>query len=154
MKRIRILAVGRIKTPHWRMAAEHYAARLSPTVRLLEEIVKDADPSLPVEMRQERESQALAKLLKPSDAPLRLDAGGELLDSPGFAALLRGLHDSGKTPCFLIGGAYGFSQAALRGVGRGISLSPMTFPHELARVLLLEQLYRAESILSGRGYHH
>jgi 23S rRNA (pseudouridine1915-N3)-methyltransferase len=154
MKRIRILAVGRIKTPHWRMAAEHYTQRLAPAVRVMEELVKDADPALPVETRKERETQGLLKLLKPSDTPLCLDERGKLLDSQAFAALLRALYDSGRTPCFLIGGAYGLARSALEIARQSLSLSPMTFPHELARVLLLEQLYRAENILAGTGYHH
>ena len=154
MKRIRILAVGHIKTPHWREAAAHYKTRLSHFARLEEIEVKDADAGLPPEARKEQETARLLKLLRPSDLPLCLDERGASHDSRGFAELLRRFFDAGKSPCFIIGGAYGLSEAAAATAGRRLSLGPMTFPHELARVILLEQLYRAENILAGTGYHH
>jgi 23S rRNA (pseudouridine1915-N3)-methyltransferase len=154
MRRIRLLAVGRLKTPHWRTAAAHYHERLAPVVRIQEECVKDADPSLPVPTRRERESRALLKLLKPADTVICLDEGGRQMTSPEFARFLTALHDSGQAPCFIVGGAYGLAPLALERAGHRLSLGAMTFPHELARVLLLEQLYRAEMIRAGTGYHH
>ena len=154
MKSIRILAVGHIKTPHWRDAAAHYAARLSRFLRLEETTVKDAAAELAPEARKELETQRLLKLLHPRDTALCLDERGTALDSRAFADLLRRLYESGKRPCFLIGGAYGLSEEARITAARCLSLGPMTFPHEMARVILLEQLYRAETILAGTGYHH
>lgn len=154
MRRIRILAVGHIKTPHWREAAAHYKQRLSRFVRLEEDVIKDADAKLPVEMRKEQETSRLFKLLRPSDMPVRLDERGASMDSRTFADLLRRLSDAGKHPCFIVGGAYGLAETVLTAATNSLSLGPMTFPHELARVILLEQIYRAENILSGTGYHH
>ena len=154
MRRIRILAVGHIKTPHWGEAAAHYKKRLSHFLRLEEVVVKDADAKLPLEARKEQETQRLLKLLRPSDLPVCLDEHGTCHDSRGFAELLRRFSDAGKLPCFVIGGAYGLSEAAFVPTAHRLALGPMTFPHELARVILLEQIYRAENILAGTGYHH
>lgn len=154
MKRLRILAVGRLKTPHWKEAAAFYLKRLSHSVQIDEHCVKDADPDLPLEGRKGVESARLQKLIRPGDLAICMDEGGELLTSASFASLLGGFFDRGQTPCFLLGGAYGLSPALLASASRRLSLGAMTFPHEMARVILLEQLYRAESILAGSGYHH
>ncbi len=154
MKQIRLVAVGRLKTPHWRAAAEHYHTRLSHTVRVEEIIVKDADASLPVARRMEEETARLLAKAPSADTLICLDERGACLTSEQFAALLHGLFDTGKTPCFIIGGAYGLTDQARARAARCLALGPMTLPHELARVMLLEQLYRAESIMAGTGYHH
>lgn len=154
MRCIRILAVGRLKIPHWQEASAFYRNRLSRGLRLEEDIVKDAGAELSIAERKAAESERLLKKIRPGDAPVCLDESGRLLDSNAFADMLRRFHDSAKTPCFLIGGAYGHAPALLDAVPVRLSLSPMTFPHELARVLLLEQIYRAENILAGTGYHH
>ena len=154
MKRIRILAVGRLKTPHWRDAAEHYKNRLSHSLRLEELEVRDADAKLPLPARKELETERLLKLLRPSDVSICLDENGTNVDSCRFSELLRHICDSGGLPCFIIGGAYGLADKARTSAKHRLSLGSMTFPHEMARVILLEQLYRAENILSGTGYHH
>ena len=154
MRRIRLLAVGRRKTPHWRDAASYYLKRLAHTRQVEETVVKDADASAPLDERKESEGERLLKTVRPQDVLIAMDEGGKCMPSRDFAAFLRQLHDSGKVPCFVVGGAYGLSDALLRSAGHRLSLGPMTLPHELARVVLLEQLYRAENILSGTGYHH
>lgn len=154
MKDIRLIAVGRLKTPHWKEAAAHYAKRIAHSLRLEECIVKDADPSLPVAERKAREGTLILKQIRSGDVPVCLDEGGKSTDSRAFAEFLSRLADAGKTPCFIIGGTYGLAPEVLERAAHTLALGPMTFPHELARVLLLEQLYRAESILSGSGYHH
>lgn len=154
MKRLRILAVGRLKSPHWREAADFYRKRLSRNLQIEEQCVKDADPSLPLAGRKEVESARLQKLVRPGDIAIRLDEKGDSMSSRAFASLLGGIYERGQTPCFLIGGAYGLSPTLAESVSRSLSLGPLTFPHEMARVILLEQIYRAENILAGTGYHH
>jgi 23S rRNA (pseudouridine1915-N3)-methyltransferase len=154
MKSIRILAVGPIKTPHWRDAAAHYKKRLSHFLRLEEIEIKDADAGLPPKARVERESSRLLGLVRPPDIAFCLDERGTGHDSRSFADVLRRVYDAGKRPCFIIGGAYGLAETVRTAAAHCLSLGPMTFPHELARVILLEQIYRAESILAGAGYHH
>lgn len=154
MRRARIIAVGKLKTPHWQTAAAHYVKRLARSLRIEETAVKDADPALPLAGRKEQEAERLLKALKPQDCPICLDEYGDMPDSRTFAGLLGRLHDAGRTPCFIIGGAYGLGESVLAAAEHRISLGPMTFPHELARVMLYEQLYRAEQIRAGTGYHH
>ncbi len=154
MKRIRLLSVGRIKAPYWKTAADHYRDRLSRFLHLEEVEVKDADASLPVADRMQWEAERLAAKARPTDTLLCLDAAGTAFTSEVFARRIQALFDSGKRPCFVIGGAYGLAPSILQRADLRLSLSPLTFTHETARVLLLEQLYRAENILAGTGYHH
>ena len=154
MKNIKIIAVGRIKTPHWRTAAAHYETRLSHSLRLQEIIVRDADPALPVPERKIREGALILKQIRPDDSLICLDEGGKNMNSRAFADFLSRLAATGKTPCFAVGGAYGLAADVLHAAAHTLAFGPMTFPHELARVILLEQLYRAECIFAGSGYHH
>lgn len=154
MKRLRILAVGRLKTPCWLAAAAYYQQRLHKSLRLEESLVKDADPGLPLEARKRQEGERLRKQARPGEMRICLDENGRGLTSPEFAALLGRAWDRGRTPCFIIGGAYGLDAATLEAAELRLSLGPLTLPHELARIVLLEQLYRAENILAGTGYHH
>ena len=119
-----------------------------------EVLVRDADAKLPLPERLETEAQRLVKCLRPSDALICLDERGSMMPSEAFALFLQKLQSSGKTPCFAVGGAYGLAESFKSRAEHLLALGPMTFPHELARVVLLEQLYRAESILAGTGYHH
>ena len=80
-----------------------------------------------------------------------LDVGGRTYDSRGFARWLEDRRQAGRDVCFVIGGAFGIE---LEPVDERLSLGPMTFPHQLARVMLLEQLFRAHKILAGEPYHH
>lgn len=118
-------------------------------------VVKDAHGRLSPEQRNEVEGRALLAKLGPKDQALGLDAQGEAYSSEGFAvALEKWLEDPVRRPCFVLGGAFGLSEDVRDRCDQLISLSPLTLPHELARVVLLEQLYRAMSILRGSGYHH
>jgi len=154
MKTVRILAVGTIREPHWQAAFAHYAKRLSHMIRLDCVAVKDAGGKLPPRAKSEEESARLLRALNPADCCIGLDEKGLSLTSAEFAAFMRKLYDHGQVPAFLIGGAYGLSDEARNRARHLVGLSPLTFTHEMAQVLLLEQLYRAESILSGTGYHH
>lgn len=154
MKKIRIIAVGKLKTPFWQSAYEQYQKRLSHFMQVEEIIVKDADSSLPIQERMQIESDAIQKHLKPSDLPIFLDEKGKSHTSKGFAEFIQKLAASGKTPCFIIGGAYGLADLIKKQAPHLLALGPMTFPHEMARVILMEQLYRSQTIISGTGYHH
>lgn len=101
------------------------------------------------------EGQRILGALASNDVLLVLDEHGDSLTSPQLAQLLQKLDTSaGGSPCFVVGGAYGLDASVLEKARRCISLSPMTLPHELARVVLLEQLYRADCILRKSPYHH
>ncbi len=155
MKSLLCLAVGSLKAPCWSQAAEYYAKLLSRYMRLELVAVKDASGRLSPEQRTEVEGRTLLAKLGPKDQALGLDARGEAYSSEGFAAALeKWLEDPVRRPCFVLGGAFGLSEDVRDRCDQLISLSPLTLPHELARVVLLEQLYRAMSILRGSGYHH
>jgi 23S rRNA (pseudouridine1915-N3)-methyltransferase len=131
-----VLAVGRIRPP-FSDDLTHYAKMLSghANVDLVE--VKDDDQV------ERRIPQRAYRVL--------LDAGGRTYDSVAFARWLEERRRGGRDVCFVIGGAYGI---ALERCDEKLSFGPMTFPHQLARVLLVEQLYRAHKILAGEPYHH
>lgn len=154
-KPLRVISVGKIRTPFWKDAAAHYAGRLARWRPLELTEVRDGDAALPVGQRNALEGKRLLESLQPQDVPLVLDERGTALTSPELARWLRQLDESGRgRPCFLVGGAYGLDDGVRHRAWKCLSLSAMTLPHELARVLLLEQLYRAECILRNVPYHH
>ena len=103
----------------------------------------------------ELEGRRLLEALGPQDVPLVLDERGITMTSPQLAQLLQKIDNNAMgRACFIIGGAYGLDEAVRQRAWKLVSLSSMTFPHELARVLLLEQLYRAECIIRKVPYHH
>lgn len=153
-KMVRLLCVGRLKTPFWREAAAHYQHRLDHWRRVEMVEVRDGDAALAPGQRMEQEGRRLVEALGREAAAVALDEGGQPLDSPGLAALLRRFDEAALRPCFVVGGAFGLSPGVRAACAHCLSLSAMTWPHELARVLLLEQLYRAECILRKVPYHH
>ena len=154
-KPLRLLSVGKLKVPFWKDAAAHYSQRINRWRRLECVEVRDGDPALPQAQRNELEGRRLLEALGPQDVPLVLDERGLSLTSPQLAALLRQLDQEARgRACFIVGGAWGLDEAVRGRACRLISLSAMTLPHELARVVLLEQLYRAECILRKVPYHH
>lgn len=153
--KIRLLCVGKLKIPFCKEACAHYLTRIGHHRQILCTELRDGASSLPVERRKAEEGQRILDALSPNDVLLVLDEHGATLTSPQLAQLLEKLEVSGSgTPCFVVGGAYGLDSSVLDKAARRISLSPMTFPHELARVILLEQLYRADCILRKSPYHH
>lgn len=154
-KPLRIVVVGRLRTRHWVEAAAHYLERLKHWRTVQVQIVKDGDASLPMTERNALEGQRLTAALAPNDYVICLDERGKHMTSQVFSAFLqRCSEDANKVPCFVVGGAFGLSPAIREAAHETISLGPMTLPHELARVLLLEQLYRAEAIVRRVPYHH
>ena len=137
---IRVVAVGRLKAPYYRQAMEDYRRRISHFARL--EITEVIGRGPLPEGRLLLDAAA-------GEPVIACDPQGEAFDSRHLSALL-GRHGS---PCFLLGGPEGLSSAVLEQSGRILSLSPLTFPHELARVILLEQIYRGLSLLRGHPYH-
>ncbi len=151
---ILIAAVGKLKTAHWKAAQEDYLGRLNryTSARLVE--VKDSvgrgDPD---DVAAEKEGRLLLEASEGAGRRIALDGGGRQLDSPGLARFLeKQLEVYGKL-ALLIGGPVGHSSKTLDSCDDKLSLSLLTLPHELARVLLLEQLYRAATIVSGEKYH-
>lgn len=148
----RILSVGGIKNKFFAAAAEEYQKRLKPFVRLRITEIKPIPFGAADRARvKTKESDSLASALDSEDRNkvFLLDAAGDKLDSDKFAKLLE------ATPgaILVLGGSLGFSES-LKNKYRRISLTTLTLPHELARVVLLEQLYRAASKLRGKTYDY
>ncbi len=131
-----MLAVGRMRTP-FEDAAAHYLKMLGRQAR--------------VEVSEVREDEALERRIPPRAHVILLDAGGRQLDSEGLASWLEARRHAGPDLCFVVGGPFGIE---LPRCDMRLSLGPMTLPHLLARVVLLEQLFRAHKIIAGEPYHH
>lgn len=117
------------------------------------EVKEESGRSSTPELVRDREAARMVERL-PHDARIvACDPGGESLDSATFAALLGDLRDRAQNVAFLIGGAYGLGDAVRTRATKRLSLAPWTLPHELARVVLAEQLYRAGTMLRGEPYH-
>ncbi len=154
-KPLRIMAVGAVKTAHWKQAAAHYVQRIQHWRALQEIIVKDGDAALPIPERNALEGQRLLGSLHAQDIVICLDEKGKNYTSQDFAKFLQNISENAtRTPCFIIGGAFGLDAKVRQAAQYTLALGPMTFPHELARVLLLEQIYRAEAIIRNVPYHH
>jgi 23S rRNA (pseudouridine1915-N3)-methyltransferase len=134
--RIIVVAVGRLRPP-FADDVEHYQRLLSRHARLELVVVRD--------------DEQVARRLPERAFVSLLDAGGEAPDSVEFSQFLEARRQSGLDLCFVVGGPFGLE---LRRVQHRLSLGRMTLPHELARVVLLEQLYRAHKILAGETYHY
>lgn len=150
-----VYAVGKLKETWWREAQEEYLLRLKPSMKM--EVVEVEAEALgsTVSAAQAMRAEG-ARLLKrvPDDAcVIALERTGQLLSSTELAALLGRAGGAGHAIAFLIGGSAGLDAAVLSRADAKISFSKLTFTHEMARVLLLEQLYRVTAILSGKPYH-
>ena len=134
--RIIVVAVGRLRPP-FADDVQHYQKLLARHVRL--------------ELVELREDEQVGRRIPERSFVSLLDREGEVLDSIEFSRFLEARRQSGKDVCFVIGGPFGLQ---LEDVDHRLSLGAITLPHQLARVVLLEQLYRGHKILAGEPYHY
>lgn len=157
--RIGLFAVGRLKTGPEKELASRYLdrfAKAGPAVSLeLSRVVEvNESRASSADTRKREEAQLLEKSLGDGSILILLDERGKALDSPGFADLLGRYRDQGKREMMLaIGGADGLDPALYERADAIVNLGSMTWPHQLVRILVAEQLYRAVTILSGHPYH-
>lgn len=152
--RIALVAVGRLKERYWRDAAEEYLKRLGPyaTVRVVE--VDDRDSGRDEARALAEEGADVVRAIPSGAHVIALEIGGRQLSSEAFAEKLAALALDGRSNvAFVIGGSVGLSSDVLARANERVSLGPMTLPHNLARVVLLEQIYRAFRINRGEPYH-
>jgi 23S rRNA (pseudouridine1915-N3)-methyltransferase len=151
--KIKVLWVGKSRDPWVKDAIEEYAGRIRRYCPLDLIDIRDEKGAAAEEMRR-RECERLEKQIPPGATLILLDERGEQMDSPALAAFVAKQRDSGiGEVVFVIGGAYGFSEE-FRRRGKLLALSKMTFTHQMVRAFLLEQIYRAFTILNGEPYHH
>ena len=157
--KITVFAIGYLKESYWKDAVMEYSKRLGAYCQL--EIVEI--PDVPCkqgasgkeeeEVKRKEGEKVLARL-KPNDYLIALDLKGKQYDSPAFAEHLEEkLTQAGASLNFVLGGSLGLSQELLSRANESVCFGAMTFPHQLARVMLLEQIYRAFRILRGEPYH-
>lgn len=157
--KITILAVGKIKEKYFSAAIQEYAKRLSRYCKL--EIVEVADEKTPDQASEHeedliraKEGERLQRYIKDGGYVIALAIDGKQTTSEGFADKLQKLCVSGKSHIiFVIGGSIGLDQKLLQEADERLSFSQMTFPHQLMRVVLLEQIYRGFRIINGEPYH-
>jgi len=149
--RVTILTVGRDRTGPARQLFEDYRKRSTWPIELVEIAPQSR---LPLERRRAAEGERLLAALPQAALAVALDEHGRQLDSRGFARRLGRWRDQGTGElAFLIGGADGLDPPLLERAAAVLALGTMTWPHRLVRVLLAEQLYRAQAILAGHPYH-
>lgn len=157
MTAVTLIHVGDFRESYFREAEAEFRKRLRRfceyrTVLIPEERISDED-SLPLIKRAlEKEAEKIRAAIPPRSTVVALCVEGKQLSSEAFAALLEEKTQSGPI-CFLIGSSHGLDEGLKRDCQVRLSLSAMTFPHRLARLLLAEQLYRGFSILAGNTYH-
>jgi len=155
--RITLVTVGRTDISWVRDGLEMYVSRLGHYVPFtLKEIPELKGVSaLSTDQIRQREGEGVLKVVKPADELVLLDERGREYRSVEFAQWLEGrLARSGRDLVFVVGGAYGFSDAVYARADAKLSLSKMTYSHQLVRTIFAEQLYRAFTILRGEPYHH
>lgn len=159
MLSIYLVCVGRLKERFYQDACAEYLKRLSPYCKLtLLELPEERLPQTPsqgqIDAALEKEGQAIRSKLPPNTSLVCLCVEGRLRTSEELASLVQTWeHNSAKHLAFVIGGSFGLAESLKAEAWVRLSMSPMTFPHHLARVMVLEQVYRAFQIAAGTRYH-
>lgn len=156
---VTLLCVGKMREKHYIAAFAEYEKRLGSFCRFeLQELPEQRLPDRPsereIDSALEKEGQELMRRIPKGAAVVALCVEGKPMDSPAFARYLAAQQNAGVSHfCFVVGGSFGLHDDVKRAADLRLSMSEMTFPHHLARVMLSEQIYRAFSILNGSQYH-
>ena len=157
--KITILAVGKLKKKYWKQAIAEYEKRLGAYSKI--EMIEVPDEKAPenmsdkeIEQVKKKEGQRLLAKIKPQATVITLEIQGKMLSSEGLAKELQQRMTQGQSDfVFVIGGSNGLHQDVLNRSNYALSFSKMTFPHQMMRVVLIEQVYRAFKIMRGEAYH-
>lgn len=157
--KITILAVGKLKEKYWKQAISEYEKRLSAYSKI--EIIEVPDEKAPenmsdkeIEQVKEKEGQRLLAKIKPQATVITLEIQGKMLSSEGLAEEMQRRMTQGQSDfVFVIGGSNGLHEDVLQRSNYALSFSKMTFPYQMMRVVLIEQVYRAFKIMRGEAYH-
>ena len=148
-----ILCVGRLRESFWRAAADEYKKRLSRFGKFEEIEVADRPEGTDEARVLREEGKDLLRRIREDDDVIALCVDGRAVSSEQLAKMLREREVTGRRTVFVIGGSLGLSPEVIARAGTRLSFSLMTFPHQLARVMLYEQIYRACKINAGERYH-
>jgi len=154
---IKLLNIGKTDNKQLQLLIEEYAKRLGHYIKFNLEIIPDIKNSknLSEAQQKQKEGNLILSKVKTSDVLILLDENGKQLDSIGFSNYLQKHMNSGiKQLIFVIGGPYGFSEEVHKKAQGKLSLSKMTFSHQMVRLFFIEQLYRGFTILRNEPYHH
>ena len=159
MLSVTLLCVGKMKEPHYIAAFTEYQKRLGAYCRFtLTEIAEQRAPADPpsaqIAAALDREAEALEKAIPPGAYVVALCVEGRQMSSPALAKALADWQSAGRSRvCFVVGGSFGLSGRVKQRADLRLSMSEMTFPHHLFRVMLAEQVYRALNLAAGGKYH-
>lgn len=154
---IKLLGIGKTDDPSLQLLTEVYIKRLQFYNKFVTELIPDIKnaKNLDENQQKQKEGELLLNKLTASDFVVLLDENGKQYSSEDFSVFLQKRMNSGiKQLIFIIGGPYGFSEDVYRRADAKISLSKMTFSHQMVRLFFIEQLYRAYTILKNEPYHH
>jgi 23S rRNA (pseudouridine1915-N3)-methyltransferase len=152
-----LLVIGRTVEKHYITAIEDYIQRTKHFMSFEMEVIPELKntKNLTTEQQKEKEGELLCNAFQPGDVIVLLDEHGKELRSVEFADWMeKKMTTVNKRLVFVVGGPYGFSQKVYQAAHEKLSLSKMTFSHQMIRLIFVEQLYRAISILHGGPYHH
>lgn len=157
---IKIVAVGKIKEKFYRQALDEYLKRMTAynKVEIVEVPDQKAGENLSekqIDLVKEKEGEKILAKIKEDSYVITLEIGGKALDSIEFAKLIQKekIEGAGRDLVLVIGGSNGLGRNVLKRSNYRLSFGKMTYPHQLMRVILLEQIYRAHRIISGEPYH-
>ncbi|MGI6279464.1 MAG: 23S rRNA (pseudouridine(1915)-N(3))-methyltransferase RlmH [Acutalibacteraceae bacterium] len=158
MIKCKLIVLGSLKEKYLAEACREYEKRLSRYCSLETYVIEPVRlPEKPsnreIEAALQKEAELILKKIPENSRIIALCVEGEPYSSEGFAQLIKSDAAAGKTLVFIIGSSYGLSECVKNAADKGLSLSKMTFPHQLFRVMLLEQIYRAFKINEGSAYH-
>lgn len=154
---IKLIAIGKTDDKALQSLIDDYTKRLSFYIKFELDIIPDIKnaKSLSESQQKEKEGELILSKITATDQLILLDENGKTFSSVGFSSELQKKMNSGiKTLVFVIGGPYGFSETVYKKASGKISLSQMTFSHQMVRLFFIEQLYRAFTILRNEPYHH
>ena len=152
-----LLVVGRTVEPHFITAINDYVQRTRRYLSFELEVIPELKNTrnLSTDVQKEREADLILKAMQPGDVVVLLDEGGREMRSVEFADWMKHkMNTVSRRLVFVVGGPYGFAKRIYDVAHEKLSLSRMTFSHQMVRLIFLEQLYRAMSILHGSPYHH
>ena len=151
-----LLVVGKTVSNHIKECIADYAERIRHYMPFNLTVIPDLKntKSLSEEQQKKQEGDLILKQLQATDTVVLLDEHGKTFRSIDFAKWLQQKQTTARRLVFVIGGPYGFSEAVYQRANEKLSLSPMTFSHQMVRLIFTEQLYRACTIIKGEPYHH